>query len=405
MKSLEWFIAWRYLVSRERKALVSLITFISMTGVAVGVAALITVIGVMDGADELLFGKVAELYPHLRVVNLEGPREEFDPEVIRKLKALPGVTHVQPVMQKQAFIIAGQGRDQNRQSFVQLLGMDRLDQNTIYSIMTYEHGDSVTLGEDEILLGLPLAVNIGAMINDRVTLVSTAPVRTAIGPQMRFLKFTMKDGFRTDFYEFDANTAFISTEMMRKLFPTEPGYDYLHVKLKDPFQADRLAARLHLPGYRISTWSQENGAFFSALKLEKLALFVILLLIIFVAALNIIGTLILMVNDKTREIGILKAIGASRRTIWKIFLLDGVMIGILGTGAGVAIGLLLCFSIPYIPLDLPASVYNFSRLPVEVQPVTVLLIVCSSMVICTLAALFPAIQAARLHPVEALRYE
>jgi lipoprotein-releasing system permease protein len=242
-----------------------------------------------------------------------------------------------------------------------------------------------------------------------VQLLSTTPVRTALGPTLRAPRRELVYGsFSTRMPDiFDAHTAFISVHDIQEFARMEPGMaDYIHIKLKDAFAAERFKRELGLPDaeYRVSTWDEENSDFFGALKLERLGLWLILLLIVIVAALNIVGTLILMVIEKTREVGILRAIGASEHLVARIFLMDGMMIGLLGTMIGVAIGIAVCLLIPTIDLNLPAAVI-FNHLPVKIKPATVLLVVGASMAICTLAGLFPARQAAKLNPVEALRYD
>lgn len=402
MASYPWFIAKRYLFSRERKALVSMITIISVIGVAVGVAALIVVIGVMDGADKLLFGKISDLWPHIRITSVEGVQRDED--LIKRIQAHPEVLKVEYVLEKQAFIQAGSGVEAPKQG-IRLIAQDELGSDNLYKIPNIRTGEPIRIGEREILLGGPLAVNLQAFQGKPVQLISSAPVKTALYPVLKSTRMKVMGYFNTGFYEFDANVAFITTQDMRRLYPTMEGYDYIHVKLKDPWRADVVKDELKLEGYRVSTWVDENATFFGALKLEKFGLFIILMLIIVVAALNIIGTLILMVIEKTREIGILKAIGASERAIARIFLIDGMLIGLVGTGVGLAIGVAMCMAIPLIKFDMPAAVYNFDSLPVEIRIPTVLAIVACSMIVCTLAALFPARQAAKLNPVEALRYD
>lgn len=407
MRSFEWFMSWRYLFSRERRALVSVITLISMAGVAIGVAALIVVLGVMDGADDLLFGQITDFTPHLTIANGLEPGHTDAPELLESLRAEPGVLFAEPIVNKLT-ILQASGGIETAKFPAQLIGIDKLGKDTLYGIEQRD-GRATELGPREIMLGWPLMVRLGLKKGDRILLVSTNPVATAVGPRVKNRWYTVKDSFQKGFYEFDANTAFVNNEEIRDLYRIKDGgYDYIHVKLKEPFEAEALKAKLLdvVPyGYGIQTWGDRNGDFFAALQLEKYALFLILMLIIIVAGFNIIGTLIMMVSEKTREIGILKAVGASERLIWRIFLINGVMIGLVGTVVGVVTGVIICLIIPLIEFPMPASVYNFNSLPVTIKPLTVTLIVLSSMAICTLAALFPAMQAARLKPVEALRYD
>lgn len=407
MASFERFVAWRYLFSRERRALVSVITLISMAGVSVGVAALIAVLGVMDGADELLLGKITELYPHVRVENMLGPEEPLDLAVLQALRDHPDVAKAEPVHQKVSLVQSRSGGDVLSEG-IQLIGVDELGPGNIYNIPMPEGMDKITVGPGEILLGAPLAMRLRAMPGDGVVLYANNPVMTINGQRVKLKRMRVLGFFNTHYYEFDAATAFVSVETMRNLYRIDQGVDYIHVKLRDPWLADRFKQQMlgELPShFRLRTWGEDNAAFFGALKLEKFALFLILMLIIVVAAFNIIGTLIMMVSEKTREIGILKAMGASQGLIARIFLYNGILIGIVGTAIGVALGLGICAAIPLIKFEMPPSVYNFEHLPVLVRPLTVTIIVLASMAICSLAAVFPAWQASRLNPVEALRHD
>lgn len=406
MSFFEWFVAWRYLFSGQRKALVSVITFISVAGVAVGVAALIVVIGVMDGADELLFGKIADLAPHVRIRSANWGPLTVDEALLKQLRARPDVKLAEPVIEKQAIIRPGRGAG-GQERGIRLIGMDELGRNSIFDIGNAKTGEAVMLDEREVLLGYPLAASLGSAAGSAIVLVATNPVKTALYPALKSREMFVKGFFNTKFYDFDANVAFVNSNEIRHLYRIAPGTaDYIHIKLKDPFTAEAVKKALNLGSqYDVTTWQKENSDFFGALRLEKLGLFIILLLIILVAAFNIIGTLILMVIEKTREVGILRAMGASQRLVARIFLMDGMMIGLIGTMIGLAAGLLICHFIPMIPFNMPAAIYNFEHLPVKVKLLTVSLIVVSSMIICTLATLFPARQAARLNPVESLRFD
>ena len=407
MRSFEWFIAWRYLFSRERRALVSVITLISMAGVAVGVAALIVVIGVMDGADKLLFGKIADIYPHLKIEARRGEELAIDPEWIDWLESQPGVEKVQPIIQKQVLIQAKKGIEAKRRG-IQVTGLNKITEDNLYNIplkKAQKEAGGIPIAPREIMLGAPLMSELETYPGEKIYLMGTNAAATGLGAMAPIRAFEVIGYFTTGFYEFDANTAFVNEKRLADMSSSDGVYDYIHVKLADPWDADALKASLRLDDYRVTTWSESNGAFFSALKLEKLGLFLILMLIILVAAFNIIGTLILMVIEKTREIGILKAIGATHGLIMRVFLTDGILIGLVGTVVGVLIGVVLCLLIPLVKIPMPPSIYNFDHLPVQIKAMTVTMIVACSLLVCTLAALFPAWQAARLDPVEALRHD
>ena len=408
MTAFEWLIARRYLFSRERKGLISLISLISVGGVAVGVAALIIVIGVIDGIDDLLFGNISHLTPHVRIAGADGRPIKIDEDLLRRLNADQRVELAQPVIDKKAILeVQGNGGAQNQ--LISLIGADILGPGTLFpDIGDMRTQTPIRIPDGMILVGTPIYYNLGLQQGRPVLVYSTNPSSTALGIRFRQRFETVYGSFTTRMPDFfDAKTAFISENDIRELYQMEPGTaDYIHVKLKDAYSAASYKRALDLPAstYKVTTWDEENSDFFGALKLERLGLWLILLLIILVAALNIVGTLILMVIEKTREVGILRAIGASERVVGRIFLMDGMIIGLFGTLLGLALGIIACLFIPTINIDLPAAVI-FNHLPVKIKPVTITMVVAASMAICTLAGLFPARQAAKLNPVEALRYD
>jgi lipoprotein-releasing system permease protein len=408
MRSFEWFIAWRYLFSRERGALVSLITLISVAGVAVGVAALIVVIGVTDGADDLLFGRMADLYPHVRVVDMREGGHPVDQALLDRLNADPRVARAEPIYEKKT-LIQPASQPEESPTLVRLIGVDHVGKDSLFQLHESLAARRIDVPDGRILIGYPLALRTRVFPGMEVHATATNPIATALGPRTKTMRLGVAALIKTGIHEFDSVTAFVSRKTFAELYRVPPGSaDYIHVKLRDPFRAEAFRRDLasNLPDYdRLTTWSEENGAFFGALRLEKLGLGLTLLLTVLVAAFNIVGTLILTVMEKTREIGLLRAVGASERTIARIFLFDGIMIGLVGTTVGALLGVGLCLLIRTIHLKLPAAVYAFDTLPVSIKPLTVTLVTLSAMAICTLGAIFPARQAARLDPVEALRYD
>lgn len=409
MKHFEWFVAWRYLFSRQRKALVSVITLISIAGVAVGVAALIVVLGVMDGADTMIFRKYADLYPHVRIVDTRGPDQPVDEKVLADLLENARVDRAEPVFEKKTLIRrVGPG---GQMRLIQLIGTDRVGKDTPYMFhenlrnKTYPILPQMVLAGGALLMDLQIAFDQNNPTPTMVSLTALNPIYTSLGWMFKESVLPIGGYFSSDFQEYDARTAFVSRDTFRELYRIKGGADYINVMLKDPFAADAFKAGLKLPAhYRVSTWGEENREMFSALLLEKLAIGLILMLVVIVAAFNIIGTLILMVIEKTREIGIMKALGASPRLIARVFLLDGILIGLIGTATGAIAGLAICATIPLVKLPVPAIVTT-DHLPVEVKAVSVGIVVLSALVICALAAVFPARQASSLNPVEALRYD
>jgi lipoprotein-releasing system permease protein len=396
--SLEWIVARRYLLSRERNALISVNTLISVLGVAVGVAALVVVIGVMDGAYKLLMRQITNIAPHVRLVPDEGTRQALDPGLLAELRERPGVLRVDAVLNKQAFIQLPKGAQAQKQG-IQLFGLDRVDAKAPFAFTFARDFKPVDLHGNEIALGRPVAQKLNAPLGAAVQVLILRP-----GNFPQQFSFRVAAIVDTGYYDFDSRTAFISNAVLQRMFP-QPGPDYIAVKLQDPQQAAAFKHSLNLRTYGARTWQEENAEFFAALTIQKYGLFIILSLIVLVSAFNIIGTLILMVKEKTREIGILRAVGAGPGFIGKLFLFIGVLIGMTGTGLGIILGVGIALLVPYAPIKMPESIYNFDRLPMDIEPLTLLSIIGAALVICTLGAIIPAMQAARLNPAQAVRYD
>lgn len=393
-------IAWRYLFSRDEGGATSLITGISLAGVAIGVAVLIATMAVMDGASTLLSAKISNLYAHVRIQNSPTPETSIPPEMLEKIRAISGVTMAEPIVQREAMLMTG-GDGDWRAEGVTLVSARELGPVNLYHIK--REGDPIRLERGQMLVGSALLKRLGAKGGD--TIMAITPNS---GSRPVSIPLTIVDSFDSDYYEFDSITAFVAESTMRAAFGVGEGADFIHIALDDPMQAARVKDDIRKfagPQYMIKTWSEANHNFFEGIKWQKRMLFVILLLIILVAAFNIIGSLILMVIAKTRQIGILRAVGAKRRTIIAIFLLDGSLVGLAGTALGLALGVAICAALPHIPFGIPEEIYNFNRLPVEIRPVSAAAVALASCVICALASLLPALQAGRLKPVEALRYD
>lgn len=405
---VETFISRRYLFAGGKKALLSAITFVAVAGVAVGVAALIIVIGVMDGAKEDLFAKMIEVYPHVKITGLQGG-ELRDPEpVLRELRKHPEIASVEPVVSKESLFTAQLGA-QAELVAGRLVGMEDFRRDPLVRLIGPTEGLEGQLADFQVLLGKPLAEKLRIKPGASVRAITGVIARSANRQNSGGRDLKVVGIFETGYYAYDSLTALISPATAEKIFGLAGSVDYVQAKLREPMAATdfKLDLRPELgPGVEIVTWIEEQGPFFQSLLIQKWGLFLILMLIVLVAGFNVIGTLILMVIDKTREIGILKAYGSSQRMIRSIFLNSGVVIGAMGTAVGLALGLFGCFLLKYvIRLEMPPSVYNFEHLPVAVKPLTVAVIVASSMGVCMVAAIFPAIQAARLNPVEALRHD
>lgn len=407
MSRFESIVSLRYLFSGEKKALVSVITLIAVLGVAIGVASLVIVLGVMEGAEKDLFGKVIQLYPHIKVTRFGGETLDNPDLVIEAAKDLPGLRLAEAVISKEALFTA---RLDSTAELVagQLVGIANIRESKLYRFQSLNGAGPDKIGDQEVLLGKPLAEKLGVGVGDQVLRI-TGLTSDRTNRQAPSGRLKVAGIFETGYYAFDSMTAIISAETARKAFGLGDGADHVHIKLDDPFIADVAAQDLQIalgPSFDVTSWYDENGQFFQSIRIQKFGLYLILMLIILVAGFNIIGTLILMVIEKTREIGIMKAIGATNGMIRGIFLRLGASIGLMGTGLGTIIGLIGCFVLKHvIEFEMPPSVYNFDHLPVQVKPLTVIVIVVSAMIICVLASFFPALQASRLDPVEALRDE
>ncbi|MBI3735740.1 ABC transporter permease [Candidatus Sumerlaeota bacterium] len=406
MALFERFVSRRYLFSGEKKALVSVITFIAVAGVAVGVAALIIVLGVMDGAEKELFGKVIELYPQVKIAAPGGRTMDNPERALAAARAMRDVEYAEPVINKETLLTAR--LDQKAELVAgQLVAIDNLKESPLYRLRDAAGIPHENLKEREALLGKPLAEKLGVKKGDTILRI-TGFGREKANRQSPSGRLIVAGIFETGYYAFDSLSAIVSGETADKILGGK-SVDYIHIKLKNPFAAGEVGARLQLslgPAFEVTTWENENGAFFQSIKIQKLSLYLILMLIILVAGFNIIGTLILMVIEKTREIGIMKAFGASNPMIRRTFLYTGSMIGLMGTLSGVTIGIAGCLLLKYvIKFKMPPSVYNFEHLPVLVNPLTVAIIMISAMAVCVFAAFLPSMQASRLDPVEALRHE
>ena len=416
MSRLDVTLAARYLRSRRSSRLVSLITLIATGGVAIGVMALIVVMGVMNGMQNDLREKILIATPHLRILTYGQGLILEDWELVQeKVKTHPEVVSVRPFVLSQGLLSAG--FDYSEGAYI--LGMD-LDTTGLpvtplagrlrAGDLSFEtESDTVDGG---IILGRRLAQRLSAYPGDRLSVISPigSKFNAALGTFVpKFWVFEVTDQFETGMFEYDNGYAMLPRELAQEFAGLGEAVTGLDVRLSDPWDAPSVAAeleeKLDYP-YRVVDWQSQNDALFSALQLEKLAMGTILLLIVIVAAFNIVSTLTMLVRDKTREIGILRAMGLPARTIRRTFLLQGTFIGVVGTGIGSGFGLILAYLIDKRRIiELNPSVYFIDHLPVQVDPLDLLAIVMASILVATLATLYPAQQAASLHPVDAIKYE
>ncbi|MCO4101694.1 MAG: ABC transporter permease [Gemmatimonas sp.] len=416
MKALEFAIAWRYLRSRRGSRLLSLISVIAIGGVLVGVSALIVIMGVMNGLQRDLREKILVGSPDLRVLPYGSDmRMPGYGELLKRVTQVPGVVEAAPFVQTQALVsnLGGYRVGTQVVGIVPIGGpgdqVTTIRQHAILGDFTFKR-DSVAL--PGAVLGKLLASKLNAFPGDTVVLLGAAGLDMnastgAIIP--RADSIVVSGVFETGMYEYDDAYLYLSLEAGQRFAGYGDDVTGIEVRASDrwraPMLADSLRARLESSVY-IRDWQEQNRSLFQALKLEKLGMSVILLLIVVVAAFNIVSTLTMVVSDKTREIGILRAMGMPAASIRRIFLYQGVVIGAVGTGGGLVLGLGVAMLLEkYRLIALDPSVYFIDHLPVFIQPLDVLMIIAASVAIAALATLYPANQAARLYPVEAIRHE
>ena len=393
----ELFIAWRYLSTKRKERFISLISVISVLGVAIGVMALIVVLGVMSGFDRQLREKIVGNYSHITVFGYEGiPAGEAD-ELVHKLLTHAHVKGASPYVQGQMLL-----KEENRFFAVSLRGIDRAREPSVTRLDTYLlRGSLEDLGAGSVIVGKELAAFLGVTVGSKLSTYS------ALGKQR---DLTIAGIFSSGMYDYDMNLVFTDIATAQEIMGMKGILSAVAVKLDNLYLAEALKQDLgELAGfnYGVRTWMELNQNFFSALKLEKLAMFIILTLIILVAAFNIVSTLIVMVVEKTKDIGILRAIGMTAARVRRIFIYQGLIIGGLGTLCGAGGGLLLCALLrKYHFIKLPQDIYSIDRLPVyiELWP-DITLIVLAALVITLASTIYPALKAAGLKPAEALRYE
>ena len=417
MNRLEMHIAWRYLRSRRGSRLLSLISTIAIGGVIVGVSALIVIIGVMNGLQKDLREKILIGSPDVRVLTYgeDLSMTNWD-TILGVVRKTPGVVAAAPFVHTQAGINAGGKYSEG--VFVMGIEPDRDSLEAVTSIRRTATGGDFTFrtssgAQDGVVLGSRLATRLNVQVGvDTVSLISLgdAQISPVTGlPALNIRKFEVTGIFETGMYEYDNSYVILALPAAQEVALLGNAVTGIEARTVDRWRAPGVAAALAdslgFP-YRTEDWQQQNSSLFQALKLEKLGMTVILLLIVLVAAFNIVSTLTMVVTDKTREIGILKAMGMSSRSIRRIFFAQGIVIGAVGTFTGLAIGLAAAFALDrYKLIGLDASVYFIDHLPADVQLLDTLLIVVASLVIAAIATVYPARQAARLYPVEAIRHE
>ena len=411
----EVLIGLRYLSAKRKQTVISVISAISIAGVAVGVAALIIVLAVMTGFEMDLRNKILGTNSHIVVQEYHGQGIEDYESLMTKINQVPGVRSSAPFIYGQVMLTSSRnasGLVLRGIDFQQEKQVTDLAKNIIQGDLRHLDGtfeDESLPGIAGMAVGNELARNLGLFVGDVISAISPVERITPMGLAPKFLRFKIVAIFSSGMYEYDTNLAYVSLRAAQRLFNMKNVVTGIEVKISNIFQAGKIAQtiqnELGFP-YLTRDWMEMNKNLFSALKLEKLAMFIILVLIILVAAFNIISTLVMMVMEKNKDIAILKSMGATSRSILSIFILEGLIIGLVGTILGCCGGTLICWIFDTFHLiKLAGDIYYISYLPFKMQFLDIALVSFASIVISFLATIYPAWQASRLDPVIGLRYE
>jgi len=392
----EFLISWRYLSTKRKEKFISLISVISILGIAIGVMALIVVLAVMSGFDNDLRDKIVGNYSHITISGYAPFAESEYEAILKKVSSNSHVRGVSPFIQGQILI-----KEENRYFAANVRGVAPSTEGKVSKLNHYiVKGSLKSLGPNNAILGKELAAYLGLDVGSKTMIYS---------PNGKKYALNVVGLFSSGMYDYDMHLAFMHIKTAEEIFGLKDQVSAISVKLDDMYLADKVKKELSAAlghNYYLKTWAEANQNFFAALQLEKLTMFVILTLIVLVASFNIISTLIVMVVEKTKDIGVLKALGMSRHGIRRIFIYEGLIIGILGTVLGATGGIGLCGLLKkYQFIKLPQDIYYIDRLPVAVNMPDVAVVVVAAIAITLISTVYPASKAAGLKPVEALRYE
>jgi lipoprotein-releasing system permease protein len=413
----EWFIGLRYLKAKRKQTFISIITVISIVGVWLGVMAMIIVLSVMSGFEKTIKEKILGTQAHLVVLKASQQGMDHYEEVLKQVQEGKGVVSAAPFIFNQIMLssesnVTGgviKGIDPDRVGKV-----TELAHNMKAGRLQDLKGESDSPG---IILGVELAKNLGVSVNDAIQVVSPLGTLTPMGMMPKMKRFRIVGIFYSGMYEYDNTMAYVSIESAQKFFGMGARVTGIEIKTKDIYKVKEIGKEIRKKlGFPFWTkdWMEMNRNLFSALKLERIMMFILLVLIVLVAAFNIISTLIMVVMEKYKDIAILKSMGAPSKGILKIFVIEGLVVGVVGTILGAISGLLVALNLSEIQglLErllgfriMASDVYYIDKLPSQVNPLDIALIVMTAILISLLATLYPSWRASRLDPAEALRYE
>jgi lipoprotein-releasing system permease protein len=416
--AFERLVAWRYLRTRRKERFVSVIAGFSFAGIMLGVATLIIVMSVMNGFRAELLDRIMGVNAHISISGFGEPLDPDYEELVRKLANAPGVAYAEPMVEGQALASAANGQA----SGVVVRGLPGEAIRARPILAQHVIAGSIALFDndgDEAFIGYRLANRLGLTVGAKLKLLSPQTSVSPFGAVPRAKTFRIVGLFNVSMYEYDSSFIYIPLATAQRLFGTGKGVSSIELLLDDPnaLEAATRNVRALLPAtqaFRVYDWRSSNAAFVQALEVERNVMFLILSLIIMVAAFNIISSMIMLVKDKGRDIAVLRAMGATRGMVMRIFFLNGATIGISGTFAGFVLGLAFAWNIDTIKGWLEsltggelfsAEIYFLSKLPAKVDSFEVLLVVMMGIGLSILATLYPSWRAGRLQPAEALRYE
>jgi len=413
-RPLELFVGLRYTRAKRRNHFISFISLASMLGVALGITALITVLSVMNGFEQELRTRILSMTSHLVVTGPGGKLADW-PDLVARLEGHPQILGAAPYIQGQAMLVNG-----GLVSGALVRGVLPAEEPRVSEIgahMTAGALDDLVPGEFRIILGSELASALGVGRGDRVVLITPKATVTPAGILPKLRRFTVAGIFEVGMYEYDRNTAIVHIEDAARLFRLGKAVSGVRLKVADLFAAPRLNRQLSAElgrGYWVTDWTQQHANFFRAIRTEKTMMFIILMLIVGVAAFNIVSTLVMVVTDKRADIAILRTLGLTPGRVMAVFMIQGAVIGLAGTALGVMGGISLALNVETLvpALEqlighkfLSPDVYYISELPSELELTDVIRISVAAFSLTLLATIYPAWRAARTQPAEALRYE
>lgn len=410
----ERLVAKRYLRAKRKEGFISVITGFAFTGIALGVATLIIVMSVMNGFRHELLGRILGINGHIGIMSPLGYPFNNYQEAVKDLAEIEHVRIVIPMIENQLLVSAGKSAEG---AMVRGMTAEDIQKKPVLRD-AFKKVDMQDFTGDNVVMGIRLATKMGVVPGDQITLISPNGKVTAFGTVPRMKSYQVIGTFEAGMYEYDSNFIFMPLETAQTYFGLKGAVTHIDVTIDD----EKLLAPVRRgiersvsgDGAYVYDWKQTNAAFFNAIDVERNVMFIILTLIILVAAFNIITGLIMLVKDKGRDVAVLRTMGATKGMIMRIFFMDGAFIGFVGTALGLVLGLLFCHNIEAIRQGLQtimgrdlfsAEIYFLSKLPAKVDNLEVLTVVVISLLLSFLATLYPAYRAAKMDPVEALRYE